>query len=181
MARSIRDLQLTLPWTVKYSQDFRSNPQSHKDFAHACHHASKALGKLHGLADDMDHDRGLAADPHLREQYAKYVADLVVCALRMANVFPGGVVDLETAVVGRIEDKNNVRLPVVALPEAVPSETSDAETVHVPLACMSCGARPGTQHGKLCPVQFGDWCPACHAKPDQICAPTCTRPRNTTE
>ncbi len=106
---TIRELQTKLPWTIRYSQDFRSSPMTHKDFAHALHHVSKAAGKLHALADDMDHDRMLADSPELKEN-AKYIADLVVCALRIANVFPGGVIDLQTAVMERIETKNQVKL-----------------------------------------------------------------------
>jgi hypothetical protein len=106
--KTIRELQTSLPWTSSYSRDFRSSPQTHKDFAHALHHVSKAAGKLHGLADDMDHDREIADDPTLRERHAKYIADLVVCALRCANTFPGGVVDLQTAVEERIVEKNAV-------------------------------------------------------------------------
>jgi hypothetical protein len=108
---SLRLYQTNLPWSIRYSTDFRSSPMAHKDFAHALHHVSKAAGKLHGLVDDMDHDRAVADDPTLRETYGKYVADLVVCALRMANTFPGGVLDLQYAVHYRIEDKNGVKLP----------------------------------------------------------------------
>ncbi len=104
--KTIRELQTTLPWTIRYSRDFRANPQSHKDFAHAMVHAAKAVGKLMALVDDMDHDRDVADAPALREQHAKYLADLVVCALRAANTFPGGVVDLQTATENRIATKN---------------------------------------------------------------------------
>lgn len=107
---TIRELQTNLPWTIKYSQDFRSSPVTHKDFAHALHHVSKAAGKLHALADDMDHDRHVALFKEIREENEKYVADLVVCALRIANTFPGGVIDLERVVIERIENKNNVLL-----------------------------------------------------------------------
>jgi hypothetical protein len=107
---TLRELQTNLPWTIKYSQDFRSSPQPHKDFAHALHHVGKATGRLHELADDMDHDRAVALGENVRETYHKYVADLVVCALRLANTFPGGVLDLERAVVERIESKNGVKL-----------------------------------------------------------------------
>ncbi|EMN54755.1 hypothetical protein [Leptospira interrogans] len=37
---TLKDLQLSLPWTVKYSEDFRSTPLTHKDFSHALHHVS---------------------------------------------------------------------------------------------------------------------------------------------
>ena len=104
---SLREMQTTLPWTIRYSRDFRANPQTHKDFAHALVHVIKATGKLSALVDDMDHDREIADDPTLRDRYAKYVADLVVCALRIANEFPGGHIDLQNAVVDRIESKNS--------------------------------------------------------------------------
>lgn len=107
---TIRELQTNLPWTIRYSQDFRSSAMTHKDFAHTLHHVSKAVGKLHGLADDMDHDRAKADDSNLRTDYGKYIADLVVCALRLANTFPGGVVDLQGATQDRIEGKNGVKL-----------------------------------------------------------------------
>lgn len=108
--RSLRFLQTNLPWSVRYSQDFRSSPATHKDFAHALHHVSKAAGQLHALCDDMDHDRQVADDPTLRARHAKYVADLVICALRLANTCPGGVIDLQRAVEERIESKNGVTL-----------------------------------------------------------------------
>lgn len=107
---TIRELQTKLPWTIRYSEDFRKSPLTHKDFAHALHHVSKAAGKLHGFADDMDHNRTLADSPIIRAEFGKYIADLVVCALRLANTFPGGVLDLQTATVTRIETKNNVKL-----------------------------------------------------------------------
>lgn len=106
LGASLRELQTSLPWTIRYSRDHRANPQPHKYFAHALHHVSKAAGKLHALADDMDHDREVADDSTLRERHAKYVADLVVCALRIANVFPGGAIDLQGAVQLRIVEKN---------------------------------------------------------------------------
>lgn len=113
----LKTLQVNLPWTIRYSGDFRASPMTHKDFAHTMHHISKAAGHLHGLCDDMDHDREVADDPTLKERYAKYIADLVVCALRLANTFPGSHVDLQREVVDRIEKKNNVKLPLEVLQE----------------------------------------------------------------
>lgn len=114
--KTIRELQTMLPWTIRYSRDFRASPQPHKDFTHALLHVGKALGKLMALADDMDHDREVADDPTLRERHAKYLADLVVCALRASNMFPGGVVDLQTAVETRITTKNAPVAVVAAEP-----------------------------------------------------------------
>lgn len=114
--KTIRELQTSLPWTIRYSRDFRANPQPHKDFAHALVHVGKALGKLLTLVDDMDHARDALPTDH-----AKYLADLVVCALRAANTCPGGVVDLQQAVEERIAAKNvPLDLPVPRPPPLVP-------------------------------------------------------------
>jgi hypothetical protein len=123
----MREIQVSLPWTIRYSQDFRSNPQPHKDFAHALVHVTKALGKLMALVDDMDHDRQVADDPRLRESHGRYLADLVVCAMRAANTFPGGVVDLEKAVRDRIQEKNPLAFPVSRV-EASDGVESAADT-----------------------------------------------------
>lgn len=112
--QTLRQMQTSLPWSVRYSNDFRSNPQSHKDFTHALLHVGKALGHLQGLADDMDHDRAKADDPTLRDQYGKYLADLVICAMRASNTFPGGVIDLQKRTEDRIKEKN---APPVKTPE----------------------------------------------------------------
>lgn len=106
---SIKDMQVTLPWTVKYSRDYRANPQTHKDFAHAVMHTMKALGKLTAIVDDYDHRRASELDPKAKD----YIADLVICAMRMANTHPGGVIDLMQAVQDRVHDKNFVNVKEV--------------------------------------------------------------------
>jgi hypothetical protein len=90
--RTIRELQSSLPWTVHYHRDFRSNPQTHKDFAHALLHVQKAAGKLAAVVNDAEH----GGSEFKAEEVDNYVADLVVCALRMANTNPGRVIDLQT-------------------------------------------------------------------------------------
>jgi len=101
---TLSDIQVQLPWTIKYSRDFRSNPQSHKDFSHAITHVMKAVGKLSAIVDDMDHRRECEIQPD------KYIADLVVCALRLATTYPGRTIDLNSALIERIESKNGVTL-----------------------------------------------------------------------
>lgn len=100
---SLRSLQHSLPWTIKYSRDFKANPQNHKDFAHAAVHTQKALGKICGYIDDMDHRRKSDV------QVVPYVADLIICALRMANTH-FMTIDLQQAVILRLETKNGVKL-----------------------------------------------------------------------
>lgn len=101
---TIQELQEKLPWTIKYSSDFRGNPQPHKDFAHAVVHAQKALGNLCSIIDDLDHRKESLGIPQ------KYIADLVICALRMANTFPATKINLEEEVINRIETKNQVKI-----------------------------------------------------------------------
>lgn len=104
--KTIRELQTQLPWTIHYSRDFRASPMSHKDFGHALLHVQKAAGKLAALVNDAEHGGSL----FLPEDTDKYIADLVVCALRMANTCPGRTIDLQRAVENRIETKNGVKL-----------------------------------------------------------------------
>lgn len=107
--RTIRELQSSLPWTSHYHRDFRSSPQTHKDFGHALLHVHKAGGKLAAIIDDAEHAGYDWADPANRADVEKYVADLVICALRLANTCPDGVIDLQRAVEQRLLAKNNQR------------------------------------------------------------------------
>jgi len=105
--RTIRELQTGLPWTAHYHRDFRSSPLTHKDFGHALLHIHKAGGKLAAIIDDAEHAGFNFADPEKRAEVAKYIADMVICALRMANTCPDGVIDLQRAVEDRLAAKNN--------------------------------------------------------------------------
>ena len=103
---TIRELQTQLPWTVHYHRDFRASPISHKDFAHALLHIQKAAGKLAAVVNDAEHG-GSDFNP---EEVDRYVADMVVCALRMANTCPNRTIDLQQEVEARIEIKNQAEL-----------------------------------------------------------------------
>lgn len=102
--KTIRELQSSLPWTVHYHHDFRASPMAHKDFAHALLHVHKAGGKLAAVVNDAEH----GGAEFTAEQVDNYVADLVVCALRMANTCPGRTIDLQRAVEDRITNKNAI-------------------------------------------------------------------------
>lgn len=105
--KTIRELQSSLPWTAHYHRDFRATPLTHKDFAHALLHVHKAGGKLAAIIDDAEHGGVDFAASGPRAEIAKYLSDFVICALRMANTCPDGLIDLQAAVEGRIENKNN--------------------------------------------------------------------------
>lgn len=106
--KSVRELQSSLPWTAHYHRDFRATPMTHKDFGHALLHILKASGKLAAIIDDAEHGGYDWADPAKRADVEKYVADMVICALRMANTCPDGVIDLQRAIDERMTSKNNL-------------------------------------------------------------------------
>lgn len=105
--KTIRELQSSLPWTAHYHHDFRASPMTHKDFQHGLLHVTKASGGLATILNDAEHG-GVSWDHEVeRHQVGKFLADLVICALRMANTCPDGVIDLQAAVQERIVSKNN--------------------------------------------------------------------------
>ncbi len=108
MDLTLREIQTNLPWTVHYSQDFRLNPQSHKDFSHALIHTIKACGKISEYIDNLDHSR----ESPLSNDLDKYIADIVICALRMANTNPSRIIDLQKSVIERLETKNNIKINI---------------------------------------------------------------------
>lgn len=104
MGRTLRGLQHDLPWTIHYCRAFRETTLTHKDFQHALVHVFKAAGKLATACDEADHGR--VESGFAPENIDRFVADLVVCALRMAKTCPGREIDLEREVIDRIKTKN---------------------------------------------------------------------------
>jgi hypothetical protein len=139
---TLRALQTNLPWALGYSTAFEAakpaisgefhddSSMAHLDFTHALLHIGKATGQLMAMCENADHDRqdGIEVNPAARvdnderdtrctdfpsHNVEKYLADLVICAMRLANVRPGGAVDLQAAVIQRLEQKNGVKLGFV--------------------------------------------------------------------
>lgn len=127
------EVQAALPWALGYSPAFEAaksegagdfSTMEHLDFTHALLHVVKATGKLAAMSENADHGRRESLDyvtgtrtnsdlpltdfPHADVE--KLTADLVICAMRLANVRPGGSFDLWAAVLRRIDDKNGTRL-----------------------------------------------------------------------
>jgi hypothetical protein len=71
-------------------------------FKHALFHAMKATGKLAGAADDHDHSGATTGPPVSFVGCQKYLADLVICAMKMATEMK---VDLNGAVENRMREK----------------------------------------------------------------------------
>src|SRR4051812_12376370 len=101
-------------------------------FEHVLGHVSKAAGKLHGLVGDADHieaarsavraaqivtqgealvgadsERDVAfreAEEANGKAARAYIADLIICAAKLAQLCPSGEFDLEQAVVDRMAE-----------------------------------------------------------------------------
>lgn len=92
---------IDLSWTLQsYSSEFINRTTPHRDFAHALGHVVKASGKLYAVIDEVEHRGELAPLPGLSVR--KEIADLVICASRLASTVPIVRVDLATAVYDRM-------------------------------------------------------------------------------
>lgn len=88
------------PWSVE--PHFSNNVDPCFMFKHALFHAMKAIGKIAGMADEHDHGGANAHPVSSFDGAEKYLADLVVCAMKMAS--EAGI-DLESAVERRMKEK----------------------------------------------------------------------------
>ena len=107
----IQTLQRELPklWTDdQYSVEFRNRVSDYKDFDHALKHIVKATGRLMMLAEDADHVGSMKT--LITGEVQRYVADLVICSVRLAITNPEGSFDLEKAIRDRIQEKMGVTL-----------------------------------------------------------------------
>lgn len=120
---SIRQFQDNQPWESgsgeenPYSDVFMADARRHRDFEHALIHVTKSMGRLATLVEHEDHERrfhmtgapdevAVSAFDEKREDAAGWLADLVICAMRMASVYPRARIDLESAVILRMAEKN---------------------------------------------------------------------------
>lgn len=94
-------------------------PHFHVDtFDHVLGHVHKPAGKLDGLSGDADHIQaggrfteraaafGIAEEGNGKAASA-YIADLIICAAKLAALCPSGEIDLEKAVVKRMSEKRD--------------------------------------------------------------------------
>lgn len=105
---SLNHIQKHLPWTLPYTTAFQAsnNGEGHRFLMHDIMHVQKSLGKIAAMAERIDHGK-----PESGLALADNVADLVICALHIANTNPFGRFDLGAIVVKKLEDRNRVKLP----------------------------------------------------------------------
>lgn len=98
--------ELATTWTLEsYSAEFKALNLPYRDFDHTLKHVIKATGKLVSMTEEADHGHESAFKT---QKVANYLADLVICALRMASKYPYGAIDIESAVMARIREKADV-------------------------------------------------------------------------
>ena len=110
-------MQRTQPWTAPYSRAFvaskngqgRVDAEPHRSLMHDLMHVTKAVGILASIAEWADHG-SVRTGRVDQAEYEGRIADLVMCALHMANNPPEGyeTFDLQRAVIERVERVNGV-------------------------------------------------------------------------
>lgn len=101
--------ELAKTWTLEsYSEGFKAGMLPYRDFEHALLHVMKATGKLVSMVEEADHKLETPYYPLPSQKCADYLADLVICAIRMASKHPLGEIDIEKAVMGRLREKADV-------------------------------------------------------------------------
>lgn len=105
-------------WTNElYSGTFNASPLKHKDFDHALKHVFKAAARLQEMTEEVDHSDEIVFD---KGAIRKYLSDLIISTIRLANVCPIGEIDIEASVFDRIERKMGVKIePQPELVEAL--------------------------------------------------------------
>lgn len=107
---NLSHIQKHLPWSIAYTVEFMESQQieGHRNAIHDILHVMKGLGRLAGVCEKIDHGKPMGMS---REEFADNLTDLVICALHMATNNPLGYIDLEQAVISKIEQRNGVSLP----------------------------------------------------------------------
>jgi len=91
----------------EYSPQYNARPDAQRDAHHAALHITKALGKIAGKLDDLDHEQPSDVAPAVLDVSAieNAIADIVICATRVASRWPGSKIDIGEAVRRRLEAK----------------------------------------------------------------------------
>lgn len=90
----IRKLQADLPWTRIWSSEFQGDPRPYAKFQHCLTNIAAQLGNVFQRIERSDH-YGMDYTQGLdREEDATALAIIVMSALKAANVYPGGPLDI---------------------------------------------------------------------------------------
>lgn len=96
-------------WTIdEYSPQFKKDKCPYRDFRHTVAHLFKAVSRLNEMVEEADHSGTL--NPFDQQGVEKYLADIVISAVRAGIVAPNGEVDVEAAVYDRMKRKMGVTI-----------------------------------------------------------------------
>lgn len=131
MARGARVLQMqrdvNARWgSSKYGPDYDARRDPQRDAHHAFIHITKVVGKLAAELDNVDHAPSVADyGGSARRDVANYLADLLICTLRFAHVWPSddGAINMDFAVAQRIAAK----FPPAPAPDAQRSAVEQSD------------------------------------------------------
>lgn len=108
MLKRLRDA-LVKVWTLdSYGKTFQKYPVSYRDFDHTLKHVDKARAKLSMMTEEADHFDGMEFD---KAEIEKYIADIIISTVRLAEVAPCGPIDIDKAVYKRMVTKMGVVIP----------------------------------------------------------------------
>lgn len=106
------------PWTVPYAAGIDVASQKlvpHILGSHVVLHATKSIGKIAGVFEQLDHSRstGVAStseqiSEEQRQTLKNMAADLITAGLRLANLYK---FDAATELIARVQEKNNATYP----------------------------------------------------------------------
>lgn len=118
--------QIEQRWgSSEYSPQYNARPDAQRDAHHAALHITKALGKIAGELDDLDHEQPSDVAPAVLDVSAieNAIADIVICATRVASRWPGSKIDIGEVVRRRLEAK----FPPQKTPEAQESNANSGD------------------------------------------------------
>jgi hypothetical protein len=89
-----KKLQESMPWTTIWSEDYRNDPRPYRSFSHCLTNITAKLGAIFQRVELSDHygmDYELGLDRH---KDGKALAFIIMSAMKAANAYPGGPIDL---------------------------------------------------------------------------------------
>lgn len=102
----MKELQDRQPWTDLWSEDYLNDPRSYKDFSHCLTNIAAKLGAIFQRVEMSDH---YGADYKLglhREKDGTALAFIIMSALRAANSYPGGKLDIDKHIEADLKRRN---------------------------------------------------------------------------
>jgi hypothetical protein len=94
MREAFQSLQNGMPWTGIWSAEFQKDPRSYAGFQHCLTNIAAKLGAIFQRIEMADHygpEYELALD---RDKDGKDLAFVIMSAMKAANAYPGGPIDL---------------------------------------------------------------------------------------